>query len=119
MRVVPTENLLEKYFTGSCMFLAVALHDALGWEIRANVDSDDKGNWIDHAWAVNSTGVAVDIDGVHSSDDPTEFSSPLKRNLSRESIRTLTGLSKESFETQVEAASCVARDYKTHFCHSA
>jgi len=109
------EELLGKYFTGYCMFLAVALNDTFGWEIRANVDSDDDGSWIDHAWVVNKCGLAVDIDGVHSSDDPTEFNSELKYNLTKGCIREIMRMSNDEFNTHLRDAMGVVENYRNHF----
>lgn len=71
----PLEQPLEYYCEGGCHELAVALHRNLGWEIVLVIqpdepyweDEEDSDNFIAsvvHAYAVDPTGNAWDIQGV-------------------------------------------------------
>ena len=67
-----SEEDIDSYVSGKCMYLAGAIHRKFGWDISLTIDfPEDKGCYIGHAWAVNPiNGYCVDIDGSY----------PLERN---------------------------------------
>lgn len=63
-----TDDELEQFVSGKCMYLAAALHRVRGWEIQAVIEPADAGYsaYIGHAWCVDpASGCCVDIDGAY------------------------------------------------------
>ena len=65
-----TEEVIEDYISGKCMYLAAALSRHFGWEIRVAQElPDTPDSYIGHAWCVEpTTGYCVDIDGLYPHD---------------------------------------------------
>ncbi len=63
-----TDDELEQFVNGKCMYLAAALHRARGWEIQAVIEPAEAGYpaYVGHAWCVDpASGFCVDIDGAY------------------------------------------------------
>jgi hypothetical protein len=60
------DHAIVEFTTGACGYLAVALHDLTGWSIFAEYEHPPYTEDIAHIWVVNEDGLAVDVNGVHS-----------------------------------------------------
>ncbi len=63
------DELHEKYSYGYCPYLAVAMHDVLGWQIEGYITEDKTGKFIDHAWVNDPHGRDIDIYGFGGAQD--------------------------------------------------
>ena len=59
----PDEKIIEQYSYGQCMYLATALHRKYNFEIQCIMESDDVGEYLHHAWVVDTDGMMIDIVG--------------------------------------------------------
>jgi hypothetical protein len=60
MKWKPSEEQIDLYAYGRCMYLASAFAARMSGEIETVIDA---GNYIGHAWFVDERGYAWDIDG--------------------------------------------------------
>lgn len=61
-----SEEDIESYSCGKCMYLAAAIHRKFGWSISLVLDFPGPDAYIGHAWAVNPVNNdCVDIDGSY------------------------------------------------------
>jgi hypothetical protein len=114
------DALQEKYSYGHCMYLALAMHDLLGWEIEAVINEDDPNRpYVAHAW-VNEPGTSRDLDIYGFGGAQDFFSDGPRRTFSRgqfiryvneTSSAPATGLFPRHDE--LEEAARVVRDYMT------
>jgi hypothetical protein len=91
--MVLSEDDIEQYVSGKCMFLAAALHRVYGWTIQATLIHEVSPPYIGHAWCTEpTTGHCVDIDGMY----PPEISgwiypeAELVSGLNEEQLREIT-----------------------------
>jgi hypothetical protein len=91
--MVLSEDDIEQYVSGKCMFLAAALHRVYGWNIQATLIHEVSPPYIGHAWCMEpKTGYCVDIDGAY----PAEISgwiypeAELVQTLNEDQLRELT-----------------------------
>lgn len=116
-----SEDEVESFVCGRCMYLAAAVHRLTGWPIEASTDPACAvyAETVSHAWCRNSeTDDCIDIDGAY----PIERSSwlfPRNRhvtNLDEDALLALVrlnspGLTLAEWNADVELALPVARDY--------
>lgn len=61
------EHILEKYSSGYCIWLTLALHDKYGWDIHAQIDfienRHEKYRYVSHSFVTMPNGYEVDIYG--------------------------------------------------------
>jgi hypothetical protein len=69
---VPSEAV-NRYSYGDCPFLAYAMNERYGWQIRAQINTDDPTDeWIGHAYCVMPDGREIDILGPQEKVDHFE-----------------------------------------------
>ncbi len=62
------DEISEKYSSGGCVWLALALHDLYGWQIVAQIERDPSA-WVAHAFVRRPDGCEVDVLGVQGQVD--------------------------------------------------
>jgi hypothetical protein len=64
MRHGTPDDIVEQYSYGRCMWLALALNERFGWQIRCQIEHDPLGEWIAHAYCVLPDGREADVLGI-------------------------------------------------------
>jgi len=68
----PPDEIVARYSNGRCMWLALALHERYGWQIRAQIEHDlpeHGGDYVAHAYCVLPDGREADVLGIQDSVD--------------------------------------------------
>lgn len=106
------DSLEEQYYTGKCMFLAIALHEKFGLEIQAAVTKSGNELVIDHAW-VNIGGISdIDICGIHDCKSEWASGSKIIQSLNTKEIKKIIGeIPKDRFEENMINANSVMNNY--------
>lgn len=122
MEKILTEDEIESYVSGKCMFLASALRRAFGWEIQVALEHppNDDVPYIGHAWCVEpKSGMCVDIDGLYPHDISGWIhpGATLMKDMDEDALRELTlntgycTFTLEQWEASVEEAQAVVASY--------
>lgn len=111
--------LREEFTCGGCYDLAVVLHEMTGWPIHGHVEDGH----LHHAWVLNPTGKAVDINGIHSDSVAYTFHGrqrnyAAKHNVYVQKLPEPTILSKTAYSSEaeyIEWAKEVVLNFPEHF----
>lgn len=110
---VPPE-IVSKYTTGDCMYLALAMSEKYGWKIIIMVqetwgDDGEEGEWITHAFCSTEKGY-VDIEGIHPELPDYDYDD-LREWTSQDFRPFLKGLTDGDFANEITKASEVTERY--------
>lgn len=83
-----TEEEMETYSYGKCMWFALAFHDLTGWQIQAILDENGT---IEHSWIVTPDHHLLDIIGIDGPQDFIQFNPNGVQNFSRQQFINLIG----------------------------
>lgn len=85
------DTTIDDYSCGKCMWLALALNQKYGWDIRAQIHHDDEhGDYVAHAYNVLPNGKEVDVLGVQ--DQVDIFSSDETRDMTADEMYDFLGV---------------------------
>lgn len=83
------ERLEEVYYSGRCMYLAMAIHERFGFDIEAHTCRINKELCIEHAWASLDNETHIDIIGPYAKSKEWTGNGNTLRNLTPKDILTL------------------------------
>jgi hypothetical protein len=126
----PTEQMVEYYMGGGCAYLAIALHELMGWGMVILTDEAVYESWgkrkkyplIAHIFVHRPDGLAVDIKGPRRREDIREdffdLEEPHTESISLDQLRSLMGDFKplyEYSESEVAEAKRIVGRYLAFF----
>jgi len=116
---MPPDDIVSLYSNGRCMWLALALHERYGWQIRAQIEHDlpeHGGDYVAHAYCVLPDGREADILGIQDSVDV--FSTDEVRDFTPEGLLAFIKAdpsSTKAMQEMADAHAVVDRYLADHF----
>jgi hypothetical protein len=90
---------IDEYSCGKCMWLALALNQKYGWDIRAQIHHDAmNGDYVAHAYNILPNGKEVDVLGVQ--DQVDIFSTDETRDMTADEMFDFLGVDPDSTEVK-------------------
>jgi hypothetical protein len=98
-----SDEEMEKYSYGCCMYFALAVHDNTGWQLEVLLEPEE--DLISHAYLRLPDGRTFDIVGLDGADDYDVENNPRARQVSRDELVSLFSIGIEDYaETKMAEA---------------